>query len=766
MGRRPNVSDSGPDLVPPKEKRSGRRWLLIVLGISLAFFAYAFSVQATDVDLSQIKDETRREQLFRILRALAHPDLVTHDIQEILVSADIYVPCSHGAIAGDQIEPYIVVSPLCGNPRDIVTVAGFGFEANRSAGLDFIPDSEFDITLTLARFDTDADGRFSIDVELPDRESENPQHIQARTRTQVGTWTNRVSVWSDANENGIEDTGVVPDSGEITIDFTTGRVLTIGSAALVGPEDLVQFISFGNEGIPLSGPAQGEIPFDVGPELNQTFADDVTGNESGVFFSSMDLGAVVPQMTISANPGTDLGEWQVVVYDADELNRFDRTPVGDLFAQSPRLSENALDTWDKIIETVALAFLATTVGTLLAIPLSFLAARNLMRDISTPVTNLALNMLAFPLGLVLGALLAGWAGDISGTLTENWGVVLVGIVLIPIAMYFAIRWAIPEHDVEPPTTQVKAARGAALGGVAFAGIIVLYLLAELSMDVGSFLADNLGLFSFLGTFIATVGELIEAIMPVVSAVLGAGVLMNLAGRLAYSMRTRLPAGLVRKINLPLAAAAGAVVAVIIGMVIDWFYELANPARTFWILAVVGALIGLGLAVRAYGKESVRVGLVIYYAARTLFNTLRSIEPLVMGIVFVVWVGFGPFAGSLALALHTTAALAKLYSEQIESIAAGPLEAVRATGATRLQTVVYAVVPQIVPPFISFTMYRWDINVRMSTIIGFVGGGGIGFLLQQNINLLQYRAAAAQMLAIAIVVASMDYISARLRERLV
>jgi len=77
-----------------------------------------------------------------------------------------------------------------------------------------------------------------------------------------------------------------------------------------------------------------------------------------------------------------------------------------------------------------------------------------------------------------------------------------------------------------------------------------------------------------------------------------------------------------------------------------------------------------------------------------------------------------------------------------------------------------VVPQIVPPFISFPMCRWDINVRMSTIIGFVGGGGIGFLLQQNINLPQYRAAAAHMLAIAIVVASMDYVSARLRERLV
>ncbi len=138
----------------------------------------------------------------------------------------------------------------------------------------------------------------------------------------------------------------------------------------------------------------------------------------------------------------------------------------------------------------------------------------------------------------------------------------------------------------------------------------------------------------------------------------------------------------------------------------------------------------------------------------------------MAIIAVIWVGIGPFAGSLALALHTVAALAKLYSEQVESISAGPIEAVQATGANQLQTIVYAVVPQIIPPYISFTMYRWDINVRMSTIIGFVGGGGIGFLLSQNINLLDYRAASAQMLAIAVVVASMDYISAVIREKFV
>ncbi|MFW2338724.1 MAG: ABC transporter permease subunit [Acidimicrobiia bacterium] len=756
------MSDDKPVLVPEKEKRSSRRWFVIILGLTLAFVAYAFSVQATDVDLSQIKDETRREQLFRILRALAHPDLVQFDVDEVTVTADIYLPCSGATGENDLVEPYIVVVPECGNPGDVVTIEGFGFEAETSAGLDFIPDSDFAITLTLARFDTDGDGHFSVEATLPDRISDNPQQIQARTKTEVGSWTNRVSIWTDANENGVEDTGIIPDSGEIVIDVTTGRVLEIGALALVSPEDLVQFVSFGNESIPLSGPAQGEIPVDVGSDLNQSLAT----NGAAVAITSTSLDSEVPQVTISGEPGTDLSEWDVVVYDTEELNRFDRTAVGDLFALSPRLSENALDTWDKIIETVALAFLATTVGLLLAIPLSFLAARNLMRDISTPVTNLSLNMLALPVGLLFGALIAGWANDLAGMLNENWVWMVLGLIVIPGLILYAVRWAIPESDDEPPSSQVKLARATVLALAAFAGIVSLYLFSELSSDVGSFLAENLGVFGFLGKFIATMGELLTTILVIISAVLGAGLLMNLAGRLGYALRTRLPAGVIRSINLPLAAAAGGVVAVIIGAIIEWFYEIGNPTRTFWIPLIIGAVIGLGLAIRAYRKDSVSVGLVIYYAARTLFNTLRSIEPLVMGIVFVVWVGFGPFAGSLALALHTTAALAKLYSEQVESIAAGPLEAVRATGATRLQTVVYAVVPQIVPPYISFTMYRWDINVRMSTIIGFVGGGGIGFLLQQNINLLQYRAAAAQMLAIAIVVASMDYISARLRERLV
>ncbi len=157
---------------------------------------------------------------------------------------------------------------------------------------------------------------------------------------------------------------------------------------------------------------------------------------------------------------------------------------------------------------------------------------------------------------------------------------------------------------------------------------------------------------------------------------------------------------------------------------------------------------------------------IYLVVRTILNILRSIESLIIAIVFVVIVGLGTFAGTLALALHSIAALAKLYSEVIEGIDPGPIEAVRATGANWLQTVRYAVIPQIVPPFTAFTIYRWDINVRSATIVGFVGGGGLGFLLIELIRVNNMRGVSAVFITIAIIVTAMDYISAKIRERLV
>ena len=157
---------------------------------------------------------------------------------------------------------------------------------------------------------------------------------------------------------------------------------------------------------------------------------------------------------------------------------------------------------------------------------------------------------------------------------------------------------------------------------------------------------------------------------------------------------------------------------------------------------------------------------VYYVTRGILNIVRSIEPLIWVIIATQWVGLGPFAGIMALTLHTVAALGKLYSEAIESIDPGPIEAIQATGATQLQTIMFAVVPQMIPPFVSFSIYRWDINVRMSTVIGMVGGGGIGFLLVQYIRLLNFRAAGIAVWFIAITVAILDYVSASIRERFV
>ncbi len=190
--------------------------------------------------------------------------------------------------------------------------------------------------------------------------------------------------------------------------------------------------------------------------------------------------------------------------------------------------------------------------------------------------------------------------------------------------------------------------------------------------------------------------------------------------------------------------------------------LALMATTFSIL-VAAPLSFLGTRNLMAGNL---INKVIYYVVRTLFNVLRSVEPLIMAILFAVWVGIGPFAGVMALAIHSIAALGKLFSEQVESIDPGPVEAITATGATPVQVVLFAVVPQILPQFLALSFYRWDINVRMSTIIGFVGGGGIGFLLQQWINLLQYNQAGTALLAIACVVIVLDMISARVREKLI
>ncbi len=165
-------------------------------------------------------------------------------------------------------------------------------------------------------------------------------------------------------------------------------------------------------------------------------------------------------------------------------------------------------------------------------------------------------------------------------------------------------------------------------------------------------------------------------------------------------------------------------------------------------------------------RSNRFSRLMYTAVRTGMNFTRAVEPLVWALIFISWVGIGPFAGVLALWVHSIAALTKLYSESVESIDPGPVEAITATGAGTLQILRYGVVPQIIPPYLSFTIYRWDINVRMSTIIGFVGGGGIGYILKPRVDLGEWGQVGTLVLLIAVTVWLMDLISAKIRERIV
>lgn len=156
---------------------------------------------------------------------------------------------------------------------------------------------------------------------------------------------------------------------------------------------------------------------------------------------------------------------------------------------------------------------------------------------------------------------------------------------------------------------------------------------------------------------------------------------------------------------------------------------------------------------------------VYMLLRTILNVCRSVEAFIWAIIFSVWVGFGPFAGMLALLVHSVMSLTKQYSEIVETVSEGPIEGITSTGATKVQTIWFAIVPQVILPFVSFTIYRWDINIRMATIVGFVGGGGIGYLLQLYQGQAMWPEVATIFVVIAFVVWFMDTASAYLREAL-
>jgi len=157
---------------------------------------------------------------------------------------------------------------------------------------------------------------------------------------------------------------------------------------------------------------------------------------------------------------------------------------------------------------------------------------------------------------------------------------------------------------------------------------------------------------------------------------------------------------------------------------------------------------------------------IVQPVRRLMDSCRAINEIVFALMFVVAVGLGPFAGVMALFIHNLGIFAKLFSEAVESIDPRPVEGIRVTGAVRLQEVIFGVIPQVLPLWSSFTLYRLETNVRSATTLGIVGAGGIGQTLYESIRSFQYAETAAQVIIVVVAVILIDLASARIRRALI
>jgi phosphonate transport system permease protein len=201
-----------------------------------------------------------------------------------------------------------------------------------------------------------------------------------------------------------------------------------------------------------------------------------------------------------------------------------------------------------------------------------------------------------------------------------------------------------------------------------------------------------------------------------------------------------------------------------------FTEWRTYAHEMWVTVAV-ALWGTVLAIVC----AVPCGLMsshnlapawVLHPMRRLMDACRAINEMVFAMLFIVAVGLGPFAGVLALWVHTTGVLAKLFAEAVEAIDPRPAEGVRATGAMPLDEIIYGVLPQVMPLWISYALYRFESNVRSAMVVGMVGAGGIGVVLYEEIRSFDYAQTCAVLIMVIAVVTAIDLVSARLRARVI
>ncbi len=199
---------------------------------------------------------------------------------------------------------------------------------------------------------------------------------------------------------------------------------------------------------------------------------------------------------------------------------------------------------------------------------------------------------------------------------------------------------------------------------------------------------------------------------------------------------------------------------------DWRLYLADTIETIS-MAIWGTLSAaiLSVPLGILASENIFPNWVVF-PVRRLLDAMRAINEVVFALVFVVAVGLGPFAGVLALFVHTTGTLGKLFSEAIESIEPGQVEGIRATGASKIQEIIFGVIPQVLPLWVSYTLYRFEADVRAASVLGIVGAGGIGVSLYQSFRSFKYPKVCAILIILITAVAIIDTISSKLRQKLI
>ncbi|MBE9069583.1 phosphonate ABC transporter, permease protein PhnE [Leptolyngbya cf. ectocarpi LEGE 11479] len=199
---------------------------------------------------------------------------------------------------------------------------------------------------------------------------------------------------------------------------------------------------------------------------------------------------------------------------------------------------------------------------------------------------------------------------------------------------------------------------------------------------------------------------------------------------------------------------------------DWRFYLSDILETVGMGVwgtIMAAIVAVPLSIMA--AENVAPPWLVFIIRRFM-DAMRAINEVVFALIFVVAVGLGPFSGVLALFVHTTGTLGKLFSEAIEAIDPGPVEGIRATGASKLQEIIFGVVPQVIPLWTSYTLYRFEANVRSASVLGIVGAGGIGVSLYQSFRSFKYGKVSAILILLILTVTIIDTVSAKIRQKLV